>query len=124
MFKQDYKESQTNVIEMPDITESGARALLNYIYCNELFGAENNSLTALELLRAAEKYDLPILKELIKRMILTKPKTWFEVDVTVQLYLFSRHLEDGGELKMKAIKLLKLYVRIQIMQDMQEIYVD
>lgn len=105
MFKDDYKESQTNVIKISDITESSARAFLNYIYCNELFDAENSSQIAFELLKASEKYDLPILKELVKRMLLTKAETWYEVDVAMQLYLLVRHLEGGEDLKMKPTKL-------------------
>lgn len=106
MFNGSFKESKTNKIEMPDMSEAAVKAFLAYFYHREV--PVSDSDVALELYKAAHKYNIPTLQELIKTQFHSKPNDWFDVETVVCLFLFTRNLDSEEDLKTKAVKLIRL----------------
>lgn len=110
MFQTKMKESKTNTVEMPDMTEESVRAFLQYLYLWEVKEANKSSLIAFELLHAGHKYDIQKLEECMEKILLSKESPWYKVDVAMKLFLFARNRPEGAKLKIKAIQVLKAYV--------------
>lgn len=131
MFESGMKESTGNKIEMEGISEMGVRALLAYFYHRGIEGICGSSEVAVEVLQAAEKYDIKSLKDEVREIFMAKPSSWFCVDAAVGLFVFAKALsldyvaEDDGDdqmlgtsgddqankfwegLKIKSLKVLK-----------------
>lgn len=56
MFMYDMKESQTRIVQIPDITSKAMNIIIRYIYSGELDSHWNKFLD--ELIYAADKYQL------------------------------------------------------------------
>lgn len=107
-FKGCYAESETNVVEMVDMTTESVKAFLAYLYYFDINKAVASSKTAVEVFQASHKYNVSSLEKQIRGILVTKPDNWFDVDAALDLFLFARNLENGDELKLRAVKLIKL----------------
>lgn len=90
------------------MSEASVKAFLAYLYYSELEKATKNCATALEIFQASLDYNIAALQGFMRTTLLTKPDNWYNVEVALKLFLFARNLDDGAELKMRAVKLLKL----------------
>ena len=72
MFSSDMMERTENLVEMPDMTEAGVKALLAYLYYRNLLEPLKSAAVACELLETADKYGLESLLESMRDLILGK----------------------------------------------------
>jgi len=90
-----------------EMSEEGVSAFLKYIYYSNLDDALKNGSIALELLKAGQKYDMALLEEAVKRIFKGKPVGWFDVELAIHLFLWSRQMDDYEDVKIKAVQVLK-----------------
>lgn len=109
MFKGDsFKEGHTKTVTLENMSEKGVVAMLNYLYCIDFEEKDLGSEIYMELLQASEQYSMSNLQQTMKQVLLNKPCDWFQVDLALQVFCFSRNVENCQELKQKCIKVLKL----------------
>lgn len=106
MLSGNFQEAKDHTINMEDITERGVKALLEYLYFWEIREAVTDVSIAFELLKVSHKYNIKELEATMNRLFRTKPFDWFELDVTLELYVFVRELDDL-HLKQKIISALR-----------------
>lgn len=109
MFRCDMEECRTGKIFMKDISSRGVQVLLMYLYCWELGDAAFDMDLALELLRTAHKYDMKDLDSDLTQMLLQRPIEMYSVNFALDLFLFARNIVLEYNLKLKAMKILKLW---------------
>lgn len=97
---------------MPDVSEEGVNAFLDYLYLCDITAPNQDSNIAFELFQLGHKYGIQKLEDEMKDILLWKPDEWFDLDMIIQLYLFARNVDSATELKLKAVKLIKLYYSI------------
>lgn len=112
MFKSDsFKEGQTKCVTLKNMSEKGVVAFLHFLYCVEVEESKEdvqyNSEICMELLEASEEYSMSNLQESMKLVFLNRPCRWFQVDIALQLFCFSRNVEKCQGLIGKCIKVLK-----------------
>lgn len=95
------------------MSSAGVNALLAFIYCSSVDEAVKSSAIALELLIAADKYDIPLLWKACVIILLDKDVSRFDIDVALTLFGFAskkKMQEDGERLMVKATMVLSRYV--------------
>lgn len=105
---ENYKEGESQEIEMVDMCENGVKALLAFLYYRGLQEPSKDIQVALELLRAANKYDISSLEKAITVIIMQKPIEWFDISTTIQLFFFSKNIDHFTGIKQKSLQVLKL----------------
>jgi len=99
-----------NALKM-EMSEEGLAAFLKYIYYLDLDDALKNGSVALELLKTGHKYDMAALEKATQQIFKGKGVDWFDVDVAMHLFLWSRKMDgDYEDVKMKAVQVIKKYV--------------
>jgi len=89
-----------------EMSEEGVKAFLKYIYHSDLDDALKNGSIALELLMAGHKYDMALLEDAVKEIFKEKRAGWYDVDVAMNLFLWSLKMNDYEDVKMKAVNVL------------------
>jgi hypothetical protein len=67
MFSSDFEEKITNVVEIDDIDYEPMNLLIRYFYTHRM--KLKDVQTALQVLLAAEKYDVPVVKKLCEKFV-------------------------------------------------------
>ena len=112
MFHNPLFSSSDTRVNLNDISEKGVKALLDFIYCRELFTPESEPAICFELFYAADKYDIKELRKAVVPMLLQKPSSWFDDETAFLLYALSRNCEQYEDLKIKALQIIKMCVTI------------
>ncbi|CAL8108262.1 unnamed protein product [Orchesella dallaii] len=109
MLETDCKETRENAYKLR-MSEGGVYAFLKFLYYFNLEDPTNKSSIALELLKVAHEYDIQALEKVMKRMFLFADPSnlWLDVDVMLLLFQYSMKVDDFGDLKKKAVLVLKL----------------
>lgn len=107
MFKDTYEESKTGIIHIEDMSEAGVRAFLEFLYYFSISKPSESFGIAVELFKAGHKYDVERLETEMSNLILAKEVSWFDLENTVTLFRFLKHLDGYEGIKLKAVKYLK-----------------
>ncbi|CAL8135675.1 unnamed protein product [Orchesella dallaii] len=112
MFESELQESQTNRIEMGDMSEQGVNALLAYFYTWDIKIEELSEEVCVELLYAAHKYNISTLESLMIDTLLDKPdgedgNQWFSPNIALELYFLGVNIESCNLLTEKMLSILK-----------------
>ncbi|ODM87364.1 Speckle-type POZ protein [Orchesella cincta] len=110
MFKSEFRESQTNRVELKDITKSCLEVLLAYFYGRDINLKQIPDKIATQLIQAAHKYDISGLERLMLQLLLNKPTDWFTMDNMIVLYHFTVNV-DGDKFQLLTDKLLNIMKR-------------
>ncbi len=102
-----YKEGESQEIKMADMSEKGVKALLAFLYYRGLEEPAKDLKLAIEVLRAANKYDISSLEKAVAVMIMHKPIEWFDIATTIELFFFSKNVEQLFMVKFKSLQMLK-----------------
>ncbi len=91
------------------MSEQGIRALLSYMHCREIDLETNGLAVALELITAADKYNVDGLRSHVSSFVLSEPSSWFktQLEETLALYFFANNLNGAADLRQKAITVFK-----------------
>ncbi|CAL8124380.1 unnamed protein product [Orchesella dallaii] len=107
MFRTDMMERKMNECRLDGSSKDGVRALLKFVYYQDVLEPLGSSGLCVELLHLALLYDIPTLAHWARDNMLLKPNCWWDIEGVVSLY-FRVRLESGYEsLKEKAIQILK-----------------
>lgn len=101
------KKGNGCVIEIPELSEGGAQAFLDYLYTWELRKAVNNSEIAYELFHAAHVYGIGSLEGRLKKILENKCATWFGMMAALKLFQYVREMECCKDMETKAVHVLK-----------------
>ncbi|ODM88630.1 Speckle-type POZ protein-like B [Orchesella cincta] len=107
MLTSQLEESQTNRIDMSDVSKDAVDALLAYLYGKKINKEEMPEIIALELFRTAHKYNVEPLENFMREMLLQKSGNWFSINVVLELYFFVVNVEGCEELCDKMLNILK-----------------
>lgn len=108
MLHGNFEEGRTHQIKMDDISDRGARAFVNFLYCKDMNVPFDNPKIAVELLLVSHKYQITCLENAMKALLMVKPWEWFDIPSTIQLYFFAKNLDLLSQLSDKAFLILKL----------------
>lgn len=103
----DAQHQQDCVIYIPEVSEEAGRALLEYIYTDDLSRANNNSNIALELFQAAHAYGIHLLELRLKHLLTPKCIEWYGMGMVIQFFKFIREVECCKDMEIKVAQLLK-----------------
>ncbi|XP_074587426.1 BTB/POZ domain-containing protein At1g55760-like [Curcuma longa] len=114
MFYHDLREKELSTINISDMSFDACRAFLNYIYGN--FQAEEFMIHRIALLKAADKYDIPDLKEACHESLVE------DIDTRNVLERFQvAHLHQLPKLKSSCIRYLVNFGKIyEILKDFND----
>lgn len=108
MFQTEMKEAKSCEIEIQEMNEEVVRAFLAYLYYRDESQPDLKFEIAFQLLTAGHKYQIPDLVNAMTAILSCKPIVWYnDVDFAVKQYLFAKNLEDGDDLKTKALLAMK-----------------
>lgn len=110
MFSSDMIEARSNILKIDDLTEEIAEEMLRFIYCRKIDNLEKN---ALELLHAAEKYNIEDLKMVSIRALIDS----LTVESAAEM-LLRANVYNSKVLKENLLVFIKTYSR-QIFQTEQ-----
>ncbi len=109
MFQTDMNEAKSCKVEIQEMNEDVVRAFLAYLYYRDETQAILRFGVAFQLLMAGHKYQIPDLVNAMSAILIYKPIEWYDdVNLAVKQYLFARNLEDGNDLKIKALIAMKM----------------
>ena len=91
MFQNDMAEKRTNRVEIQDLSEEVVAQMLRFIYTGSSNLDVNNPDINYELLEAAEKYQL----ELLKKICANKLKSTLTVENCIQNLIFAETHRQG-----------------------------
>ncbi|CAL8068857.1 unnamed protein product [Orchesella dallaii] len=107
MFTIGLQESQTNRIEMNDISEEGVNALVNYFYQMKIDVEGISEEIAFELLQLAHRYNISNLESLMIDTLYYKPMNWFSLEAIISIYCFTSKIENYTMLYDKMLSWMK-----------------
>lgn len=108
MLKSKLKESETQLIEMDDMTEECVEAFLEFLYLSTSSQASKKPEVALGLLQAGHKYAIGPMEEAMIQLFLAKTEYgWFRASVTLQLFAFARRIDGCEDVKQKCATILR-----------------
>ena len=107
MFEADMKEKHQKVVEINDMTPATVGILLKYLYCRELREIHENAQMAVDLLRAADKYNIKDLQQTCETIILGTPPDRFTISTALDAYLCGHRLQLPA-VERHAVKVLKV----------------
>lgn len=96
------------MIEIPELSETSARALLQYLYTWEMTKITECSATAVEVFQVAHVYGLGLLEGILKDVFKSCSSEWFGVDAALQLFCYIRKVECCHDLKFVVANTLKM----------------
>lgn len=111
MLEGNFGEASENQMKMKGMSYCGVEALLKFIYYSDVTDALESSEISLELLKAADKYDIQVLWTVITGILTEEPHAWYDVDMALGLFDFVRNREsdnDNQTLMKKVIQVLAL----------------
>jgi len=117
MIDSDMEEKKTSRINLEDVSAECVKALLEYLYTFKISEGRNCSKLAMELFQVAHKYHVRQLEQGLGKILLKQVNTWYHVDAALQLFQFSRNVEEHNGLKIKCVQVLKLWVKLKIIGD-------
>ncbi|CAL8132802.1 unnamed protein product [Orchesella dallaii] len=119
MLTSGMKESQTNRIEMEEVSEAGVDSLVNYFYRNKV-DENTDEQVALELLQTAHKYNISKLEAVMLNTVYSKPDEWLSIGNVLHLYLYSRNV-DGFCYEMLRQRMFKIMKKFPVkLKDSEE----
>ncbi|CAL8135738.1 unnamed protein product [Orchesella dallaii] len=89
MLTSGLRESQTNRIEMVDISQEVVTILLAYMYGRDLQLDQLTIEVAFEVFKATHKYHISNLETMLLYLFCRKPSDWFSIDDLLTIYFFS-----------------------------------
>ncbi|CAL8135657.1 unnamed protein product [Orchesella dallaii] len=107
MFSSQFQESQTNRIEMNDVSEEGVKSLLSYLYKWDMNTEEMTEQIVIELLHTSHKYNISTLEKLLVNTLLDKSDEWFSMNSVLELYFLTVNIETCDLLTDKMLGILK-----------------
>ncbi|CAL8127525.1 unnamed protein product [Orchesella dallaii] len=107
MLTSGFQESQTNTIEMTDLSETVVNTLLSYLYGLEIDTLEIEADMAFDLLQVAHKYNLADLEKDMLETLLIKPDDSSSVNTVLAMYFFTEKIEDFKNLCDKYLRILR-----------------
>lgn len=110
MFRTDMIEKNTGVVKIDDMSAKAFDAMLHYLYYRSMEKIEKSVDIALEILRAADKYDIPDMKFTVTAFLCEESPKQFPMLTILEMYLYGHEL-DIEDIKSKAIIVLKDKVR-------------
>ncbi len=93
-----------------DMSREGVEALLAYVYCGNVSGGMRDGETALELLKACDRYEIDGLRLAIDALMMSKGSSdfkYFSVKSAVDLFLYARNSDGLKHLRNKAVCVLR-----------------
>ncbi|CAL8135752.1 unnamed protein product [Orchesella dallaii] len=108
MLTSGLSESQTNRIEMDDISQEGVTILLAYMYGRDLQLEKLTTEVAFQLLRATHKYNVSNFEAMLVNLIYRKPSDWFSIDNLLAIYFFSVNVSEHQMLSQKMLSTMKM----------------
>ncbi|ODM89034.1 Kelch-like protein 9 [Orchesella cincta] len=108
MLQGNMKEAKEKKCRLDGSTKQGLEALLKFFYYRGVEDALNSSIMAYELLDLGHKYDISRLEETMMGILLAKQSDWWDLELTVNLFLRTRNTELWKPLKNKAKEVLKM----------------
>jgi len=110
MFQTDMVEMNTGVVKIEDMSAKAVDAMLHFLYYRNMEKIETNVDIALEILRAADKYDIPDMKFTVTAFLCEESPKQFPMLTILEMYLYGHEL-DIEDIKSKALVVLKDKVR-------------
>lgn len=109
-LKRNEMDGRENELKVLGMTAAGINALLAYIYCNDITTALKCSAITLELIIAADKYDILDLWKTTATILKEKSHSWFHIDDALTLFSFVSKCarDDCQALKQRMIIVLAL----------------
>ncbi|CAL8135694.1 unnamed protein product [Orchesella dallaii] len=108
MLTSGLSESQTNRIEMDDMSQEGVTILLAYMYGRDLQLEKLTTEVAFQLLRATHKYNVSNFEAILVNLICRKPSEWFSIDNLLAIYFFSVNVSEHQMLSQKMLSTMKM----------------
>ncbi|CAL8135704.1 unnamed protein product [Orchesella dallaii] len=108
MLTSGLRESQTNRIEMVDVSQEGVTTLLAYMYGRDLQLDQLTIEVAFEVLKATHKYHISILEAMLLDLFCRKPYYWFSIDGLLAVYFFSVNVSEYQMLSQKMLFAMKM----------------
>jgi speckle-type POZ protein len=116
MFSHNLKEKELSMINIPDMSIESCQAFLNYIYGN--FKASEFMTHRLDLLRAADKYDIADLKEACHESLIE------DIDLkNVLERLQAAHLYRLDKLKASCLRYLVNFGKVYEIRDELNLFI-
>jgi len=106
MFEADMKERNDKVVEINDLTPSTVAILLKYLYYRELREIHENTQFAVDLLRAADKYNIKDLQQTCEDILISTGPDKFTISTALDSYLCGNQLQLP-QLERHSVKILK-----------------
>ncbi|ODM88712.1 BTB/POZ domain-containing protein [Orchesella cincta] len=107
MLTNGMQETQTNRIEMTDVSEEVVNLLVAYLYGRVMDTEEMKEEIAFDLLCTAHKYNIKPLEELMVVTLFNRPNDSFSMNTVLDVYFFTKNIEDFNVLSEKMLKILK-----------------
>ncbi|CAG7833110.1 unnamed protein product, partial [Allacma fusca] len=92
MFEADMRERNQKVVEIDDMTPATVGILLKYLYCRELREIHESTQIAVDLLRAADKYNIKDLQQTCEDILLATAPDRFTISTALDAYLCGNQL--------------------------------
>ncbi|ODM88776.1 BTB/POZ domain-containing protein [Orchesella cincta] len=108
MLDSNMKESKSSQIELLDVTEPCVKALLEYLYTFKITQGRKSSKLAVEMFQVAHKYDISQLEKEMAQILLERANSWYDVNAALDLFRFSRNVEEHKTIKLKCVQVLQL----------------
>ena len=107
MFHNDFKEKSSKGVEINDLTPSTVSVLLKYLYCREVREIQESSQLCVDLLRAADKYNIKDLQQTCQDILESTDPEKFTLDTALDCYLIGNQLSLAN-IETLAVRILKL----------------
>ncbi|ODM92770.1 Speckle-type POZ protein B [Orchesella cincta] len=106
MLESNCEETRGNAYRL-DLCEDGVGDLIAFIYNVNTTKPMRTSQTFWEMFEVAHKYKIEWLGEAIESLLLKQTYEWMDIGVAVKLFVHTLKVEGNGQLKWKAIKVIK-----------------
>ncbi|ODM87314.1 BTB and MATH domain-containing protein 43 [Orchesella cincta] len=106
MLESNCEETRGNAYRL-DLCEDGVGDLIAFIYNVNTTKPMRTSQTFWEMFEVADKFQIEWMGEAIESLFLKQTYEWMDIGVAVKLFVHTLKVEGNGQLKWKAIKVIK-----------------